>query len=106
MMQDTPWLPSLAASEAQDRWDRGERWSSLWTEMDGASDGLRPFSASGGLRKAVPARKGPAARKGDAVEVHRGLDAGWSHDVSHWNGAAAGRDRPGPRDSVASMRIT
>src|SRR3954469_23781444 len=93
-------------AEAQGRRDRGERWSSILPEVNGASGGLRPFAAAGGVRTAVPARKGPAAREDHAVEVHRGLDTGGSHDVSHWNGAVAGWDRPAPRDSVARTRIT
>src|SRR3954463_5177003 len=80
-------------AEAQGRWDRGERWPSILPEVNGASGGLRPFAAAGGVRRAGPARKGPAAREGDAVEVHRGLYTGGSHDVSHWKGAAAGRGR-------------
>ena len=51
-------------AEAQGRWDRGERWSSILPEVNGASGGLRPFAAAGGVRRAVPARKGPAAAGG------------------------------------------
>src|SRR3954451_9597451 len=93
-------------AEAQGRWDRGERWSSILPEVNGASGGLRPFATAGGVPRAVPARKGPAAREDDAVEAHRSLYTGGSHDVSHWNGAVAGRDRSAPRDSVARTRIT
>src|SRR3954447_18278622 len=97
--------PAAVGAEAQGRWDWGERWSSILPEVNGASGGLRPFAAAGGVRRAGPARKGPAAGEGDAVEVHRSLYTGGSHDVSHWNGAVAGRDRPAPRDSVARTRI-
>src|SRR4051795_3335674 len=93
-------------AEAQGRWERGERWPSILPEVNGASGGLRPFATAGGVPRAVPARKGPAAREDDAVEAHRSLYTGGSHDVSHWNGAVAGRDRSAPRDSVARTRIT
>src|SRR3954452_2430943 len=93
-------------TEAQGRWDRGERWSSILPEVNGASGGLRPFAAPGGVRRAGPARKGPAAGEGDAVEGHRGLDTGAAQGGSRWNGAVAGWDRSAPRDSVARTRIT
>jgi hypothetical protein len=60
-------------AEAQGRWDRGERWSSILPEVNGASGGLRPFATAGGVPRAVPARKGPAAREDDAAEVAREL---------------------------------
>ena len=78
----------------------GERWSSILPEVNGASGGLRPFATAGGVPRAGPARKGPAAGEDDAVEAHRSLYTGGSHDVSHWNSAVA--DGTGRRRATAS----